>query len=83
MLFISTVYPGTGPEEIETLVTKPIEDQLSTISGLKNLSSTSSEGVSQIQLEFELGTNINDVAADVRSKLDALRNRLPKTYSHR
>jgi len=77
MLFISTVYPGTGPEEIETLVTKPIEDQLSTISGLDKLTSTSSEGVSQVQLTFKLGTDLNDVAADVRSKLDAMSNRLP------
>ena len=77
-LFISTVYPGTGPEEIETLVTKPIEDQLSTISGLKKLTSTSSEGVSQVSMEFELGTSLNDAAADVRSKIDALRNQLPQ-----
>ena len=78
MLYISTVYPGTGPEEIETLVTKPIEDQLSTISGLEKLTSTSYEGVSQVMLQFELKTDINDVAADVRSKLDALRSRLPQ-----
>lgn len=78
MLFISTVYPGTGPEEMETLVSKPIEDQLSTISGLKKLSSTSSEGVSQVMMEFELGTDINEAAADVRSKIDALRNTLPQ-----
>lgn len=78
MLFISTVYPGTGPEEIETLVTKPIEDQLSTIAGLDKLTSTSQESVSTISMQFKLGTPINDVAADVRSKLDALRNRLPQ-----
>lgn len=78
MLFISTVYPGTGPEEMETLVSKPIEDQLSTISGLKKLSSTSAEGVSQVVMEFELGTDINEASADVRSKLDALRNALPQ-----
>lgn len=78
MLFISTVYPGTGPEEIETLVTKPIEDSVSAIGGLKKLSSTSSEGISSIRMEFEIGTDLNDAAADVRSKLDALRNALPQ-----
>jgi HAE1 family hydrophobic/amphiphilic exporter-1 len=78
MVFITTVYPGTGPEEMETLISKPIEDSVSTISGVKKLSSTSSEGVSQVRMEFELGTKIDVAVADVRSKLDALRNSLPE-----
>ena len=78
MVFISTTYAGTGPEEMETLITKPIEDQISTISGLKQLTSTSAEGVSQVQMEFEIGTNIDVVSSDVRSKLDALRRQLPQ-----
>ena len=78
MLFISTEYTGTGPEEIETLISKPIEDQVSTISGLKKLTSTSSEGISNVVMEFEIGTNIDTAASDVRSKLDALRNQLPQ-----
>jgi HAE1 family hydrophobic/amphiphilic exporter-1 len=78
MLFITTVYTGTGPEEIETLLTKPIEDEVSTISGLRKLSSTSSEGVSSVRMEFEIGTDIDGVTADVRSKLDAIRSMLPQ-----
>jgi len=78
MLFISTVYTGTGPEEMETLISKPIEDQVSTISGLKKLTSTSSEGISNVVMELELGTNIDTAASDVRSKLDAIRNQLPQ-----
>lgn len=78
MLFISTIYPGTGPEEMETLVTKPVEDAVSTISGLKKLTSTSSEGVSNVMMQFEIGTNLDTVSSDVRSKLDALRNSLPQ-----
>ena len=78
MIFISTTYAGTGPEEMETLITKPIEDQISTISGLKELTSTSSEGISQVQMEFEIGTDIDVVSSDVRSKLDALRSQLPQ-----
>jgi len=78
MLFISTVYAGTGPEEMETLVSKPIEDAVSTISGLKKLSSTSAEGVSSVMMEFEIGTDLDVAASDVRSKLDALRNALPE-----
>jgi len=78
MLFISTVYAGTGPEEMETLVTKPIEDAVSTVSGLKKLTSSSAEGVSNVMMEFEIGTNLDAVASDVRSKVDAMRNALPQ-----
>ncbi len=78
MVFITTVYPGTGPEEIETLITKPIEDSLSMISGLKKLTSTSSEGVSSVRMEFEIGTNLETVTSDIRSKIDVLRSTLPQ-----
>ncbi|MEI7832149.1 MAG: efflux RND transporter permease subunit [bacterium] len=78
LIFISTVYPGTGPEEVETLITKPIEDSVSMISGLKKLSSTSSEGVSSVRLEFEIGTDLETVTSDVRSKIDVLRSTLPQ-----
>jgi len=78
MLFISTVYPGTGPEEMETLVSKPIEDAVSTVSGLKKLTSSSAEGVSNVMMQFEIGTKLDTVASDVRSKVDAMRNALPR-----
>jgi HAE1 family hydrophobic/amphiphilic exporter-1 len=78
MVVITTIYPGTGPEEMETLISKPIEDAVSTISGLKKLSSTSSEGVSQVTMEMELGTKVDVAVADIRSKLDVLRNSLPE-----
>ena len=78
MLFISTVYPGTGPEEMETLVSKPIEDAVSTVSGLKKLTSSSAEGVSNVMMEFEIGTDLDAVTSDVRSKVDAMRNALPE-----
>lgn len=77
IIVVSTIYAGTGPEEIETLISKPIEDAVSSISGLKKLTSTSSEGVSLVVMEYELGTDLDEVTADVRSKLDALRNALP------
>jgi len=75
---ITTIYPGAGPEEIETTVTKPIEDSVSLISKLKNVTSTSQEGVSSVVLEFELGTNLEAAAADVREKLSATRGQLPR-----
>ena len=74
---VIAVYPGAGPEEIETLITKPIEDAVSTISGVKNVSSTSEEGVCSVGVEFYLGTNLDTAANDVREKVDAARFLLP------
>jgi HAE1 family hydrophobic/amphiphilic exporter-1 len=75
---ITTVYPGAGPEEIETLVSKPIEDAVISTNGLKNLISYSQEGISNVSLEFELGTDLDAAMADVRSKVDAIRRQLPQ-----
>ncbi len=74
---ISTVYPGAGPEEIETLVSKPLEDAIGSVNGLKNITSNSQEGVSIVQLEFELGTNLDVAISDVRGKVDGARRALP------
>lgn len=74
---IMTIYPGAGPQEIETLVTEPIEEAVSSASGLKNLTSYSQDGVSFVFMEFELGVNNDTAAADVRDKLSAIRGTLP------
>ncbi|OGW58890.1 MAG: hypothetical protein A2V83_02700 [Nitrospirae bacterium RBG_16_64_22] len=74
----TTVYPGAGPEEVETLVSRPIEDAVSTIGGLKRVFSTSREGVSQVVAEFYIGTNVKLAAVDVREKVSAIRAALPK-----
>lgn len=76
-VIISTVYPGAGPEEIETLVSKPLEDAIGSVNGLKNISSTSQEGISIVSMEFELGTNLDVAVSDVRGKVDAARRALP------
>jgi HAE1 family hydrophobic/amphiphilic exporter-1 len=75
---VISVYPGAGPEEIETLVTKPIEDAVSTISGVKNVVSSSEEGVSSVSVEFYLGTNLDTASNDVREKVDAAGFQLPR-----
>jgi len=75
---VVSVYPGTGPQEVETLVSKPIEDAVSTISGVKNVTSSSEEGVSWVAIEFYLGTDLNTAANDVREKVDAARMELPR-----
>jgi HAE1 family hydrophobic/amphiphilic exporter-1 len=75
---VIATYPGTGPQEIETLISKPIEDSVSTISGVKNVTSTSEEGVSVVSIEFYLGTDLNTATNDVREKVDAARMQLPR-----
>jgi HAE1 family hydrophobic/amphiphilic exporter-1 len=75
---VVAVYPGTSPQEIETLITKPLEDAVSTISGVKNVQSTSSEGSCWVGIEFEMGTDLNNATNDVREKVDAAGFELPR-----
>ncbi len=74
---VTTTYSGASPEEIEQLVTEPLEDELGSISGLKHLSSKNTEGLSVITLEFDMETDIDKVAQDVRDKVSTARNNLP------
>jgi HAE1 family hydrophobic/amphiphilic exporter-1 len=74
---ISVNYAGASPEEMESLVTKPIEDAVSSLSGIKNLSSVTKEGVSQTTIEFNFGTDAKMAANDVREKIAGVRKRLP------
>lgn len=78
VISITTVYPGAGPEEIETLITQKIEDAVGTVSNIKSVSSTSSDGVSSVVLEFVQGANIDVAASDVRDRLDLAVPALPK-----
>ncbi len=75
---IITAYPGAGPQEIETLVSKPTEEAVGSTPGLKNLTSVSQDGISLVGLEFELETDIETAAADVRDKLAVIKGTLPK-----
>lgn len=74
---VQTVYPGVAPETVETEVTKPIEEAINPIQGVKHITSTTTEGVSIVIVEFELGTDINTAEQDVRSKVSALRRDFP------
>lgn len=75
---IATVYPGAGPNEIETLVSEPIEKSVSSIGRLRNVTSSSQDGMSMVVLEFELGTDLNAATADVRDKVTSIKGSLPK-----
>jgi len=70
--------PGVGPEEMESQVTKPIEDTLSTINGIDKISSTSAEGVSVVLAAFVLEKDAQLAATEVREKVAAIRNTLPR-----
>ena len=74
---ISTTYTNAGPESVEKTVTKVLESSLVSVSGLKSLDSSSSEGSSLIFLEFNYGTDINQAVSDVRDKLDRVSRNLP------
>ncbi len=70
-------YPGVGPQEIEQLITRPIEQTVSAVAGLDQLNSSSSEGSSRVSLSFAWGTDLNEAMDDMRMRLDRVRGRLP------
>jgi HAE1 family hydrophobic/amphiphilic exporter-1 len=74
---INTTFTGTNPAEMETLITKPIEDSIAGVSGLKQISSISQLGVSIITCQFYIGTDMDTAEADVREKVDAVTALLP------
>jgi HAE1 family hydrophobic/amphiphilic exporter-1 len=74
---VTTPYPGAGPAEIETLVSKPLEDELSTISGIKRLTSESREGTSVVVAEFTLETDVKYAEQQVRDHVGTSKSKLP------
>ncbi|MCL1943227.1 MAG: efflux RND transporter permease subunit [Candidatus Azobacteroides sp.] len=77
MITVSTVYPGAGASEVETSVTKKVEDALSTLENLKKITSTSQEGVSIIAVELNEGTDPNLAVQDAQRKINAIKSDLP------
>lgn len=77
-IFVVTVYPGVSPEDMESLVTRKLEDELGNISDVKTMTSTSSEGYSNINLEFDPNVDIEDALQKVREKVDLAKPELPE-----
>jgi len=77
-LTVVTNYENAAPEEIEALITKPIEDACSSVNNVKRISSTSREGVSLVMLEFGWGTSMDFAALNVREKIDLVKEKLPR-----
>jgi multidrug efflux pump len=74
---VTTVFPGAAPEVVETSVTQPLEDLLVGIDGVKHITSTSREQVSQISVEFTLERDVENAANDVRDRVARARGELP------
>lgn len=75
---IVTKFPGSSPETIEREVTKPIEEAVNTVAGVKHVISTSRESVSQVVIMFHLEVKINEATQEVRAKINAIRGDLPQ-----
>ena len=78
VLTVQTIYPGASPETVEREVTKRVEEALNTISGVRHISSTTTEGLSAIVVEFRLGTRINNAQQDAQAKINSIRAEFPR-----
>lgn len=77
VVVVTTSYPGAAPGEVETQITKKIEDNVSTLANIEDLLSYSRENLSQVIVQFTLETNQDQAAIDVKDKVDAIRADLP------
>ena len=69
---VMTTYPGASPEEVETVVTKPVEQTMATVSNIKNVQSVSNENASTVILEFDQTANMDSVTIEMREGLDQI-----------
>jgi HAE1 family hydrophobic/amphiphilic exporter-1 len=76
-LSISCSYENAGPEEIEELITRPLEQALSAVPGVEELTSVSAEGQGTVRVTFTWGTDLDAAASDIRDRLDRVAGRLP------
>ncbi len=78
---VSTSYPGAGPQEVESMVTRTIEQACASVSGMDEISSYSSEGVSQVSVTFADGTDMSEAMVDLRDRIDRIKAYLPEDAS--
>ena len=76
-MFVDLPYPGSTPSEVERSITRPVEDALSTLAGIKSMNSNSTPEGAQIFIEFKWGQDAAVKAVEARSKIDAIREQLP------
>ncbi len=75
---VRTSYPGANSDIIESQITEPLEKSINAIDGIRNISSSSNQGTSNITIEFDIGKNIEEAANDVRDKVSQAARSLPK-----
>jgi HAE1 family hydrophobic/amphiphilic exporter-1 len=75
---INVGYNGVGPLEIEQLITRPIEQAVGAVAGVETISSNSSEGRSNVRINFAWGTDMNEALDEVRTRIDRVRGRMPE-----
>ena len=80
-IMVSTTYTGASPEDVEQNLTELLEEGLSNVSDLESITSTSSEGSSLVNLEFDYSKDLDDATNDIRDKLDQLTDNLPDDAS--
>ena len=78
MMVVFTTYAGASPEDVSELVTKPIEDEIGTLSGVKSVTSYSQENISMVLLEYQYGTDMDKAYNDLKKKTDLLTATLPE-----
>ena len=71
-------YGNVGPQEMEELVTRPIEEALAAVQGVEEITSTSSEGASRVRVAFTWGADLDVAANDIRDRIDRVLGRLPE-----
>ena len=76
-LSVSTSYGNASPEEMEELITRPIEEALAAVPGVEEISSTSSEGSSNVRVSFAWGTDLEEASNDIRDRVDRMISSLP------
>jgi HAE1 family hydrophobic/amphiphilic exporter-1 len=77
-IFIQIPYEGSTPEEVERLITRPVEEALATLSGVETMYSTSSDNMSQVFLQFEWDQSMGSKGIEARAKIDGIRQELPQ-----
>lgn len=78
MMVISTIYVGASPEDVDELLTKPIEDAIGQLSGVDSITSASSENSSMVLLQYDYGTDMDKAYSDLKKKVDVLESSLPE-----
>jgi len=77
MIYVQTIYPGNPPVDVENLITRPIENELEVIKGVKEIRSTSSQDISSIFVEFNTNVDIKKALQDVKDAVDKAKSDLP------